>query len=116
VAIRDIQTIIERYPRLVAHMVSESMGYFTPREAADALIQYKSCAPYCCGWYVSIALHGKECSKEHTLQAILEVGRDVVSYAVRNRHGHQDCLPEYKQAQRLVAAELKGKRPLFASR
>ncbi len=35
---------MQRYPRLVGHMICESLGYFTPESAANALASYiKGC-------------------------------------------------------------------------
>ena len=38
--------ILRRYPRLVSHLICESLGYFTPEGAAGAIlavIQNQSC-------------------------------------------------------------------------
>lgn len=37
---RIIDEVLDRYPILVAHMICESLGYFTPNAAANALLAH----------------------------------------------------------------------------
>lgn len=46
---------MRRWPRLCAHMICESLGYFTPRSAALALLHMKRRSPYFCEWYSHMA-------------------------------------------------------------
>lgn len=96
---------LQRWPRLVAHMICESLGYFTVQSAANALAHHKAGKSYACEWY-SYQCHcrGKGFFDEETL---LQVGRDVVLGAIRRRSYHQGYMAEYQQAIALVRAELK---------
>lgn len=33
--------VLRRWPRVVGHLIAESLGYFTPRAAANAIIMFK---------------------------------------------------------------------------
>lgn len=38
----DAYKIMKKYPRIVAHLITESLGYFTPKSAANAIIRAKT--------------------------------------------------------------------------
>jgi hypothetical protein len=38
----NTEDTIRRWPRIVAHVIAESLGYFTPEGAANALLHLKS--------------------------------------------------------------------------
>ena len=99
------EQVLQRWPRLVAHMICESLGYFTVQSAATALAHYKAGKSYACEWY-SHQCHcrGKGFFDEETL---LQVGRAVVLGAIRGRSSHHGYMAEYQQAIALVRAELK---------
>ena len=95
---------LRRWPRLVAHMICESLGYFTVESAASALAHYKAIKPYACEWYShQCRCRGKGLFDEHEL---LQVGRAVVLAAIRRRKGHSGYMADYQQAIALVKAEL----------
>lgn len=102
------EEVLRRYPRLVAHMVCDSLGYFTPAAAANALRAYMQKQPCYCEWYVHMAGGFNE-------QKVLEVGRKVVERAFRSRHHHYGYMAHYPQARQLVQEELQGHGPIFAS-
>lgn len=103
-----LEEIVARYPRLVAHLICESLGYFTPRAAANALLHLKRGRPFFCEWYTHLAGGFDEAR-------VLEVGRQVLEVAIRGRHRHHGYMADYDQARRVVAAELGGHGPIFAS-
>jgi hypothetical protein len=95
---------IRRWPRLVAHMVAESLGYFTVLSAANALAFHKAGKSFACEWYSHMcSCRGKGFFDEATL---LDVGQKVVLSAIRNRHLHRGYMASYKQAMAQVQAEL----------
>src|SRR3990170_7896822 len=63
--------VLRRYPRLVAHMICVSLGYFTPAAAAGALLDYIQGETHACEYYCHMA-QGWDREK------LLKVGRDVV--------------------------------------
>ena len=97
-----------RYPRLVAHMVCDSLGYFTPGAAAQALKAYKENVPNCCEWYVHMARGFND-------DKLLDVGKHVVQRAFESRHHHRGYMAHYPMARKLVEEELAGRGPVFAS-
>ncbi len=46
--------IMKKYPRLTAHLICESLGYFSPRCAASAIYAHVNKKPYFCEWYESL--------------------------------------------------------------
>lgn len=104
--------IIKRWPRIIAHLICESLGYFTPRSAANALENFKKNEPFYCEWYCHMANHrsGPDFNK-----SLVDVGRDTLKRAIEQRRRHKGYMRDYELAQSVVAAELDGKSPEFAS-
>ena len=104
--IRTRDDVLERYPRLVAHMVCESLGYFTPESAAMALLGHILERSTACEWYLYIqGLSGRP---------LLEVGREIVARSFKRRHSHRGYMAEYAVAKALVdRVRVGGSGPLF---
>ena len=100
--------ILRRYPRLVSHLICESLGYFTPEGAAGAIlavVQHRACA---CEWYLHMAGVGG--------RSLEDVGRDTLRRAIGSRHRHRGFMAEYARARALVDRLVKtGEGPAFAS-
>lgn len=95
--------VLRRYPRLVAHMICESLGYFSPLCAANALAHHINGTPFACEWYSHICMcRGQGLFHDDTL---VQVGRDVVRAAFVSRRRHQGPMAEFEQALALVQAE-----------
>lgn len=93
--------IMERYPRITAHIISESLGYATPSCAARILKDAREGNENYCEWIYS-------CYNKDPLKA--------VQNAIRNRHYHMGFMANYKYAKALVENAIEtGKEPLFAS-
>ena len=104
-----IKEVLDRYPCLVGHMICESLGYFTPESAANALLFYIRGEPFSCEWYTHMARGWDE-------KKLLEVGRQVVERAYRGRHHHYGYMAHYPQAKALVEhVRAGGQGPVFAS-
>jgi len=98
---------ITRWPRVVAHMICESLGYFTPKSASEALASYKNNDSYACEWYSHIcSQRNKGFFDEAELKLI---GADVVKWAFLNRERHKGYMAEFQNAMVLVLEELKTK-------
>lgn len=116
----DIEDVLVKYPRLIGHMICESLGYFTPKAAANALLHYKRNMPFYCEWYChttelklknkNLPYHDQEYKNE-----LLLVGRDVVRWAYKARHSHKGYMKDYQLAKKIVEQSIKGKDPEFAS-
>lgn len=107
--------VLRRWPRLVAHMICESLGYFTPKAAANAILSYKLGQPFYCEWYFDTALKRGAKTEEELEREILKIGKEVIIQAFRNRHLHEGPMSDYKLALRIVEKSLKGIDPLLAS-
>jgi len=106
VAARD--DVLKCYPRLVSHLICESLGYFTPEGAAGAILAVVQGHPCACEWYLHMAGVGG--------RSLEEVGQDTLSRAIRSRHEHRGFMAEYRRARALVDRLVKtGESPLFAS-
>ena len=94
---------LQRYPRLVAHMICESLGYFSPLVAANALAHHINGTSFPCEWYSSMC----ECRGRGFFhdQTLVEIGRGVVARSFEHRHHHKGPMAEYQQALALVTAE-----------
>jgi hypothetical protein len=84
-------------------MICESLGYFSPLCAANALAHHSNDLPFSCEWYSHIcSCRGKGYYDEAEL---LKIGSDVVSAAFERRSTHTGCMAEYQRALALVMAE-----------
>lgn len=100
--------ILNRYPRLAAHLICASLGYFTPERAACAIAAHKRGEPFWCEWYVDWAEKGKI--------SVQEVGVRAIRKAVHYRHHHTGAMASYDHARALVDhVRQGGEGPLFAS-
>jgi hypothetical protein len=98
---RDVA--LQRYPRLIAHMICESLGYFSPLVAANALAHHINGTSFPCEWYSHIC-HRQGKGLFHD-EALVEIGREVVQNSFQRRHRHKGPMAEYQQALALVMAE-----------
>ncbi len=102
------QDILNRYPRLVAHLICASLGYFTPESATNAIAAHKRGEPFCCEWYCDWAEKGRI--------SVIEVGIRAIRKAVQFRHHHKGIMADYERAKQLVDhVRQGGEGPVFAS-
>ncbi len=101
------EDVLRRYPRLVAHLICESLGYFSPDAAANAIAHAKRAEPFACEWYLHMA--GAD-------RSLVEIARRVLERAIRGRHRHRGYMAEYRHALALVRQRVRtGDGPLLAS-
>ena len=93
------EEIMARYPRLTAHLICESLGYFSPRAAAMAIRDHKMKMENACEWYIDMMRGGK---------SLLEIGADTIAQAFRRRRSHEGYMAEYTLARALVERETAG--------
>jgi len=104
--------VLRRYRRLASHLICESLGYFSPEAAANAIAAHKAGRPFWCEWYMHLA--GGQ--PERGEQAMLAVGRETLRAAFRYRGTHRGFMASYAQARRLVDEAIRsGTGPAFAS-
>ena len=101
------QETMQRYPRLTAHLICESLGYFTPTAAANAIRDHQTGRGNHCEWYSHMATSGK---------TMLEIGARTINNAFRRRRFHQGPMAHYPQALALVQESIRHHDPtLFSS-
>ena len=91
----SIEDILNRFPILVAHLICESLGYFTPQAAANAILSHRQGFIHACEWYMHMAGRDRD---------PLQVGRDVLNRAFKARRHHRGYMAHYPQARALVEA------------
>lgn len=97
------EDILRKYPRLVGHLICQSLGYFTPLAAANAIAHYMVNKPFFCEWYSYIS-HCK-CGDFFNDEVVLTTNRKILEEAFALRRTHQGYMSEYKRAKVLVAAD-----------
>ena len=103
---------MKRYPRIVAHLIAESLGYFTPRSATIAIIKAKNNEPYFCEWYSDCARrYGNMWDKDN----ICKITKEILNQTIKYRHSHKGCMASYRQAKQIVDKAIEGNEPTFAS-
>jgi hypothetical protein len=89
------------YPRLVSHVICESLGYAVPTLAARILRDAHLREKNYCEWIWS-------CHNQDPLPA--------VRLAIKTRHYHKGFMADYRTARALVdEANKTGEEPIFAS-
>lgn len=96
-----VDEFMRRYPRIIGHIIAESLGYATPTTAARIGLD---------------GLHGRENWCEYIYSCYNRDARACLRRAIRFRHHHKGYMAEYKLAKKLVDRYLnEGKEPVFAS-
>lgn len=92
---------LRRWPRIVAHVIAESLGYATPDLAAKIVADAHDGRENGCEWIA--CCYGCD-------------PRKAVEKAIRNRHSHRGYMAHYPQALALVRRLIEtGDQPLLAS-
>jgi len=104
----DVVDIMKKYPRITAHLIAESLGYFTPKAAAFAIKYYKTNVPYYCEWFIHLA-------RGYDRERILKAGKMVIENAFKLRKYHRGYMADYRLARKIVEQSIRGNDPMFAS-
>lgn len=83
----------KKYRHILAAMIDESIGYFTPAAALNAIIVYKKKAPFSCEWYLDMAGlgHGKKLF-DITDDELCAINHDVISDAFKHRKYRRESI------------------------
>src|SRR5688572_27640105 len=99
--LESAEDYLRRYPRIVAHLICESLGYATPNSAAQILKDTKEGNENWCEWLYSCY----NCDP-----------KIPVRQAIQRRHSHKGYMAEYQNAYAIVRRQLdSGQEPMFAS-
>lgn len=97
----SVSDTMEKYPRITAHIIAESLGYATPSCAARILKDAREGRENYCEWVYSCYTTDPE---------------KAVKDAIRNRHYHTGLMADYKRALGLVKRSIEtGQEPLLGS-
>lgn len=95
----SVRETMEKYPRITAHIIAESLGYATPSCAARILKDTREGRENYCEWIYS-------CYGRDPLKAV----RD----SIKRRHFHKEFMSDYKRAYALVRQAIdEGIEPLL---
>ena len=99
--LESLHDYLQRYPRICAHIIAESLGYATPGCAARILKDAAEGNENWCEWIYS-------CYHCDPIPA--------VQRAIEHRHTHRGYMASYQQALQIVRRSLDtGEDPLLAS-
>ncbi len=105
--------MLERYPRIIGHLICESLGYFTPQGAAVAVYKYKQ------GDYMSCELYSDVCYKRgkgfFDEEELKKITKEFLEDSIRNRRFHKGYMADYNLAKEVIKRELEGQGPDLAS-
>ena len=93
---KDEAKRLKKHRHIVAAMINESIGYFTPLMALRAIEAHKAKKNCYCEWYLDIAAkrnYGKRYD-EMPSDTYTKINRDIIRYAFRRCHrgGYKGCL------------------------
>ena len=105
---RTAQEQMRRTPRLVAHLMSESLGYFSPTAAALALSYHRAGLPDFCEMYSAYAGDDRE-HPSFDPDKLIAVNRKTIALAFMNRRRHQGFMvqPHRGSAYGMVLASVE---------
>jgi hypothetical protein len=105
---------LARWKTLGSHLISESLGYMTPKVAGMALKAYANDEVFGCEWYSHISqCRGKDMFDQAEYK---KINRDVIEPAFLNRAKHKGYMADYQQAKALVDEFVgTGRQPDLAS-
>lgn len=116
---RSQNDVLQHLPCLAAHLISESLGYFTPQSAANAIAYSTKGEAFFCEWFYDwaskrFASGNTQCPDVRS--TVREVGELALQNAIHRRHRHRGPMAEFKRALALVLyVRQGGEGPMFAS-
>jgi len=117
--VRNRNDVLKHLPCLTAQLIAESLGYFTPDGAANAIAYFTKGEAFYCEWYYDwaskrFASGSTKCPDLRS--TVKEVGELALRNAVQRRRHHRGPMAEFKRALALVLhVRQGGQGPLFAS-
>ncbi len=111
---RSHSEVLQHLPCLTAHLIAESLGYFTPEGAANAIAHYTRGEAFHAEWYYDWA--SKRRTNSDLRDTVKEVGELAIKNAVSRRAHHRGPMAEFRRALALVLhVRQGGDGPVFAS-
>lgn len=104
--------VLARYRRLIACMIDESLGYFTPHAAVNAILAHKNKTNWSCEWYMHIdscQSPGRGWDEEYDSR-IKQINHDIISEAFARRKYYRSA-----SARQVVEANIGKHESVLAS-
>jgi hypothetical protein len=102
----DRQAIAKRYPRLIAHLMCESLGYMSVETAVVTIIRWQEGSGLSCEWFAHIAFHGANAKRFEGMDymdRMRVVTRETLQSAIKRRHFHKGYMADISVGRRAVA-------------
>jgi hypothetical protein len=104
----NTEEALRRWPRIAAHLIAESIGYFSPEGSANALLLFKRDQDNYCEWFLHMAYLGRK--------PIRQVAVETIRRAIRGRSFHRGYMASYKLALKIIRERIAtGVGPVFGS-
>lgn len=104
----SMEDALRRWPRLIAHLIAESLGYFTPEGAANTVLLFKRGQENWCEWFLHMASVGHK--------PVRQVAAETLRRAIRGRASHRGYMASYEFALKIVRERTAtGAGPVFGS-
>ncbi len=105
---------LKKYRHLIAGLIYESIGYFTPLAALRALELHREKKAYFCEWYMDIAMKRtgatKGWSRDEALY--LAINHDIIRNVIRKRNKLKEA---YRNCRLIVDRNIQGNESIGAS-
>jgi len=97
-----------KYPRLLAHMICESLGYFSPSAVASALCCYLNGEPCYCEWYDHMARFNE---RKNSRAGMWDMTAAIPFRSFTQRKYHKGSMSSYPAATELIKGLNEGTLP-----
>ena len=80
---------LKKYRHVIAALIAQSEGYFTPPYALQAVKAHKQNKSFGCEWYfhiVGIRFENQSPQEKYSDENFIKINREIVSRAIKNRH------------------------------
>ena len=105
---------LKKYRHLIAGLIYESIGYFTPMAALQALELHREGKAYRCEWYMDMAMKRTGSGKIWRIDdsVYLAINRDIIRNTICKRHRLKNA---YRQCLAIVDRNIQGNESIGAS-
>jgi len=99
-----VERVLRRCPRIVAHLICESLGWFSVRGAANVIVHYKNREAFYNDLYETLSEH--KYGRLPTEEELIEINADFLRKAIVTRHFHSGLT--YDCARAAIQSTLEG--------
>lgn len=80
---------LKKYRHIIAALIAQSEGYFTPLYALQAVKAHKQHERFGCEWYfhmVGVYFENQSPKEKYSDENFIKINQEIISRAVKNRH------------------------------